>query len=219
MKLTIHLIGCFCFFIFQTQLSAQSRLAVSVGGSASFGGNFNTYNPVGRLAADLEWDKKLLGSLHVVTGLSTFGVGYSSSDSAFGSYRSKFKSQYVGIPVMARWNIGNRNFVYIDMGFIAYYLVSAHLSESIDKHGLIETYNGNIAPYLNQLFVGFKVQFGFSVSRFTFSDFFIYQFKGQETINDLSNHWGANVIQSTFLSSNGYSDFRAFGVKISYRIR
>ena len=76
-----------------------------------------------------------------------------------------------------------------------------------------------ILRLINRLFAGFKVQFGFSISRFTISDFFIYQFKGQETINNLADHWSPNVVQSTYLSSNGYSDFRSFGIKLSYRIR
>jgi hypothetical protein len=109
--------------------------------------------------------------------------------------------------------------MFVDMGFLPYYLANAHLSESTDKHGLIEHYDGNIAPYLNRLYVGFKVQFGFSINRFSIADFFIYQFKGQESISTLSDHWGLNAVQSTFLSSNGYSDFRAFGIKIGYRMR
>lgn len=215
------IIGICCALLFFTRniTIAQSKLTLSAGASASFGGSYITYNPVGRWSADLELDTKVMGSLHVVTGLSTFGVGYASTDSTFGSYTSTFKSQYVGVPVMARWNIGNRNFVYIDMGFLTYYLASAHLSESIDKHGLIQHYDGNITPYLNRLYVGFKVQFGFTLNRFSITDFFIYQFKGQETINSLADHWGLNAVQSTYLSSNGYSDFRAFGIKIGYRLR
>jgi hypothetical protein len=201
-------------------LNAQTRMFVSLGGSLSAGGNATTkFGVSGNLAGDVEWDKKVMGTLHVVTGISTFGVSYSSSNTSFGSYTSKFNAQYVGVPVMARWNVGNRNFLYLDMGLITYYLAYAKLTESIQKFGSTQTYSGNIAPYSNRLYIGFKVQFGFAINRLSISDFFIYQFKGQETINNLENHWGLNSQQSTYLISNGYSDFRVFGIKLSYRIR
>ncbi len=43
--------------------------------------------------------------------------------------------------------------------------------------------------------------------------------KGQQSINGLADHWGLNAQESTFLNSNGYSDFFIGGFKVGCRIR
>jgi len=203
------------------QLNGQSRVFLTVGGTYSLGGNFTTVlaSTPAYLSADLEVDKKVFGSLHLLTGITTFGVGYSSANESFGSLNSTFNARYVGIPLMARWNAGNRNSIYVDMGFVTYYLAYAHLTESISKFGTIREYDGNIAPYSNRLYEGFKIQFTFAFNRFIVSEYFMFQFKGQETISNLADHWGLNAQQSTYLISNGYSDFFLGGFKIGCRIK
>jgi hypothetical protein len=121
---------------------------------------------------------------------------------------------------MARWNVSNRNFYYIDLGFVASYLVQANLTESLDKfkNGNLSVYSGDVAPNLNRFYQVAKFQQTLVVNRFFFSVFFLFEFKGQNSLKDLSGHWGLNAQQSTFINSNGYSDFSAIGFKIGARI-
>ncbi len=213
----------FAFLLLATcrQTQAQSRVFVSFGGTTSIGGNFSTFFATVPTcwSADVEWDKKIIGSLHVVSGLSTIGVGYSASEDLFTPSDSEYKARYLAVPIMARWNVSNRNFMYVDLGINTLYLAEAHLHESKSKFGTLRDYEGNIAPYLNRFYQSAKFQFTFAVNRFTGSIFMIFQFKGQDTINNLPDHWGLNAQQSTFLNSNGYSDFFLGGFKLGCRIR
>jgi hypothetical protein len=202
---------------------AQSRMFVSAGVSTSLGGNLSTFSAkVPTLwSLDLEWDRKVMGSLYAVYGVSTFGVGYSTTHDLFAPSDSKYSARYISVPLMARWNVGNRNFLYIDFGINTLYLAKAHLHESYQKFSYVgfQDYDGNIGPYLNRFYQTLKFQETFAANRFTLSLYVIAQLKGQNTVNNLSDHWGLNVQQSTFLNSNGYSDFYLLGFKLGYRIR
>src|SRR5579859_171685 len=116
---------------------AQTRYFVSLGGTTSFGGNTSTFFakvPIS-WSLDLEIDKKVFGSLYVVTGLSSFGIGYTASKSLFTPSSSEYSARYVCVPLMARLNVGNRNFFCLDFGLNTMYLVQANLHESQDKFG------------------------------------------------------------------------------------
>ncbi len=205
------------------QSSAQYRVFISSGFTQSYGGNLGTFLKASPAVwfADVEIDRKVFGSLHLVSGLSSYGVGYSSTKNIFGAANSDYQARFFAVPIMARWNMGNRNFYYIDFGIFASYLVQAKLTESLDKfgNGNISVYSGDIAPHLNRFFQVAKFQQTFTFNRFMFSVFFLFEFKGQHTLKDLSGHWGLNAQQSTFINSNGYSDFYAYGLKIGCRIR
>lgn len=203
--------------------SAQSRMFASAGISTSLGGNISTFTakvPT-MWSLDVEWDRKVMGSLYAVYGVSSYGVGYSTTHDLFAPSDSEYSARFISVPLMARWNVSNRNFLYIDFGVNTSYLVQAHLREAYQKFSNVgfETYDGNIGPYLNRFYQTLKFQETFAVNRFTFSLYVIAQLKGQNTINNLSDHWGLNVQQSTFLNSNGYSDYFLLGFKLGCRIR
>src|SRR5258708_6408119 len=127
MKSLLRSFSYVLLFIFAADDSfAQSKLFGSVGGAYTLGGNFTTtLATAGGWTLDLEWDKKVMGTLHVVSGLSVFSVGYDSKNTSFGSNTSKFNADYIALPIMARWNAANRNFINLDMGFVTYYLAYA----------------------------------------------------------------------------------------------
>jgi len=216
----IFLVAC-VFFILIVKTQAQTRYFVSLGGTTSFGGNTSTFYAKVPFSwsADLEIDKKIFGSLYLVTGLSSYGIGYTASKDIFTPSSGEYSARYICVPLMARWNVGNRNFLYVDFGFNTMYLAQAHLRESQDKFGTSRSYEGDIAPYMNRFYQSIKFQETFAFNRFSFSLFMIAQFKGQQTINNLADHWGLNAQQSTFLNSNGYSDFFIGGLKLGCRIR
>lgn len=203
--------------------SAQSRMFVSTGISTSLGGNLSTFTAKvpAVWSLDVEWDRKVMGSLYAVYGIGTYGVGYSTTHDLFAPSDSEYSARFISVPVMARWNVSNRNFLYIDFGINTSYLVQAHLREAYQKFSNVgsQSYDGNIGPYLNRFYQTLKFQETFAVNRFTFSLYLIAQLKGQNTINNLSDHWGLNVQQSTFLNSNGYSNYFLLGFKLGCRIR
>ena len=71
------------FFVLISEMcaNAQARAFLSVGTTQSFGGNLATYfaKSPSPWMIDLEVDKKVMGSLYVVSGLSSYGVGYSAT--------------------------------------------------------------------------------------------------------------------------------------------
>jgi hypothetical protein len=213
-------VACILIIEFGTAL-CQNRYFIALGGSTSFGGNTSTFEAKVPFSwsADLELDKKVFGSLYVVSGLSSYGVGYTASKGFFTPSSSEYSARYICIPLMARWNIGNRNFIYIDFGLNTMYLAQAHLHESLDKFGVTREYDGNIAPYMNRFYQSIKFQETFAFNRFSIGIFMVAQFKGQQAIHNLADYWGLNAQQSTFLNSSGYSDFFIGGFKLGCRIR
>ena len=202
-------------------VQGQYRTFVSVGLTRSFGGNLNTFlstSPTQWLV-EVEVDRKAFGAFYLVSGLSSYAVGYSSTSNFFGPADSDYTGRFLAVPILARWNIGNRNFFYVDAGIVISYLANAKLKETLYKFGNAETCSGDITPYLNRLYQIFKFQETLAFNRFTISVFFMLEFKGQNTINNLADHWGFNAQQSPFINSSGYSDFYAFGMKVGCRIR
>jgi hypothetical protein len=199
---------------------AQSRIYVSAGTSISLGGNISTVfaSSPAQLYADVEWQKKMAGSISFVTALSTFGVAYSNDETAFGS-QSVFKATYVAVPLMLRWNFGNKNTMYLDAGLQPQYLAKAHLQETLDKFGAARNAEGDITAYSNRLYVAAKFQFSVAINRLMLSMFIISPFSGQQSVSGLADHWKLNQQQSTYLLSNGYSDYYLFGFKAGVRIK
>lgn len=199
----------------------QYRTTISVGTTRSLGGNLNTYisHSATPWILDVEVDRKAFGSFYLVSGLSSYGVGYSSTSNFFGPADSDYSARFLAVPILARWNIGNRNTWYIDFGLVVSYLADAKLKETAYKFGNAQTYSGDITPYLNRFYQVLKFQETFAFNRFTISIFFLLELKGQSTINNLADHWGLNAQQSTFINSSGYSDFSLLGLKAGCRIR
>jgi len=208
-------------FVFVTGFaSAQSRIYISGGISTSLGGNLATFDATHPAAwsADLEWQKKLAGSVSVVTGISAFNVSYVNDSTTFGSV-SKFNAIYVGVPLIARWNFGNKNLFYMDLGFQPYYLVDAHLTESVIRFGDVRTVDADITSYSTRLYASIKFQQVFAFNRVILAIYIVFPFAGQSPVGNLADHWPINLQNSTYLLSNGYSDFFIFGLKTGIRIK
>lgn len=199
---------------------AQSRVRVGLGFSSSTGGSLATYfaSSPATLFAEIEYEKRLAGSISLVTGATFFGAGYVTEESSFGS-ASKFNASYIGVPMLMRFNFGNKNLACMDFGLQPYYLVNAQLEESITKFGEQRTYSGNITEYSNRLYVGLRFQGLYMINRIMLGFVITTPFSGQTTISTLSSHWPLNQQQSTYLGSNGYSDFFMYTFKVSYRIK
>jgi len=200
---------------------AQSRLYISGGMSGSFGGNINTLlakERFGHSCIDLEWDRKMMGSFHSLIGLSYFRVGYFSEEDSFGSM-SRFRGDYMAMPVLLRFNVADRNQIYLDAGPSPYYLLNANLEEGITRFGVFESNSANITRYSNRFYMAFRFQVTIALGRFTFSEVIMWQGECNPSTKDLANHWFLNSQESTYLLSRGYSDFMLFGFKVGMRLK
>jgi hypothetical protein len=204
---------------------AQSKIYVAGGLSNVFGtganlvlGDENYGGKFSYFAFDVEYQKRIIGSFNAVGGISVFTAGYNATDNSF-SANSKFDATYIAIPLMARWNVGNLNYVYIDLGPMPYYLVKAHLKESVVRFNQNYTVEGDITQYSNRFYYAFKFQFLVLINRFYFGMYAITPPKGQSTLKDLEGHWGLNAQESTYLLSNGLSDYSILGLKLGVRIK
>lgn len=206
---------------------AQSKIYVAGGVSNVFGSGVNIIlGEEGSLfkfnypVFDAEYQTRVVGSFSFVTGVSAFTAGYKTTDDSFSS-ASEFRATYVGIPFMARWNAGNKNYLYLDFGMMPFYLARAHLKESFDKFANNDpvVVEGNITQYSNRFYYAFKFQMLVLMNRFYAGIYFIAPSNGQSTLKDLDEHWGLNSQQSTYLLSNGFSDFSMMGIKAGIRIK
>jgi hypothetical protein len=205
----------------------QSKMYVSGGMSNVFGSGVNIFlGEEGSLfkfnypTFDAEYQTRVIGSFNFVTGLSFVSAGYETTDDSFSS-ASEFSAMYVGVPLMARWNTGNKNYLYLDFGMMPLYLARARLKESFDKFANNEpvVVEGNITEYSNRFYYAFKFQMLILVNRFHVGLYLITPSKGQSTLKGLDGHWGLNSQQSTYLLSNGFSDFSIMGFKAGVRIK
>jgi hypothetical protein len=207
--------------IVHVNLFAQSRLYLSAGVAGNAGGPFyccKDYQQLfGHPVVDLEADTKIVGALHFLTGISYYQVRFSSDDRFFGS-AIEYQGHYLAVPLMARLNYRNRNFLYGDFGVNPYYILHADLKESIYQWDGAKTVEGTISPYMNRLNISLKVQGTLAFNRILASVFFIQPFGGQPLSKDLNEHWGLNKQQSTFLQNDDVQGF-VFGFKAGYRLR
>jgi hypothetical protein len=215
-KLATGILFCFLAVV----AHSQSRIYVSGGITTSLGGNISTVfsDSPGQFYADVEWQKKMAGSISFVTGVSMFNTAYSNEDTGFGS-QSTYKGTYVAVPLLIRWNFGNKNSMYLDFGLQPQYLAKAHLQESLVKFGTIRNAEGDITAYSNRLYLASKFQFSVAINRLLLSMFITTAFSGQQSVKGLEDHWALNQQQSTYLLSNGYSDYYVFGLKAGVRIK
>lgn len=178
--------------------------SITVGGyydNRTFG-KYNTF--------DLQIEKRLFGSLYLVSGCSFFQSGYSWSGDYFSS---QLKNTYVGVPVLLRFNFYNANLYYFDGGFMGSYLLSANLVETYNQNRA----SGDISSYLSRFSSSYMVQFSVVINRFVLTMYSIIKVQGSSS--DFSDQWELPRNQSVFLIYWREFYFEAQGIKISYRLR
>ncbi len=222
-KNKIICIPLLCILLSTSHAFSQSKLYISGGVSTIFGSGANIFLgsdfalKFNYKTLDVEYERRVIGSFSFLTGASLFNNGYQTTDDTFSSL-SEFKATYVAIPLMARWNVGNRNIYYLDFGLSPYYLTNAHLTESITRFGSTLTVAGDITPYSNRFYYASKIQMLVLLNRFSIGGYFLFPAKGQSTLKGLEGNWGLNNQQSTYLLSNGFSDYQIIGFKAGWRI-
>ncbi|MFC2124876.1 hypothetical protein ACFLU5_08700 [Bacteroidota bacterium] len=209
------------FVIIQHNTYSQSRLYVTAGLTGSSGGPYYLFKDYkkrfGYEYVGIEWEERIVGSLYLLTGLSYYGMGYTSEDRFFGS-AIEFRGSYVSLPLLARWNIKNWNTLYLDLGLSPSYLVHAHLEESIMKWDYPKSVVGDVTPHLNRLYIYSQLQGTIAIKRFLITGFIMLPFEGQITVKDLEENWGLNKQESTYLLNSDYLG-RVYGFKIGFRVK
>lgn len=217
----------FLMLIASIPTRSQSKIYIAGGLSNVFGSGVNIF--LGEEGStfqfnypvlDVEYQTRVIGSFNFTTGLSVVTAGYNATDDSFSS-ASEFNATYVGVPLMARWNAGNKNYLYLDFGMMPLYLARAHLTESFDKFSNNDpvVVEGNITEYSNRFYYAFKFQMLILMNRFYVGLYLVQPSKGQSTLKGLDGHWGLNSQQSTYLLSNGFSDYSIMGFKAGVRIK
>src|SRR5688572_15348578 len=83
---------------------AQTRIYAFAGVSGNSGGPYACCKEYTKLfgygVLDLELEKKMAGSFNLLSGISLYGVGFSSVDKLFGS-AIEYKGTYIAVPIMA----------------------------------------------------------------------------------------------------------------------
>lgn len=201
--------------------SGQSRIFISAGSATSLGGTIDTFLASNRTAPtiDAEYEKKIIGAMSVLTGASWYGVGYQYDGTGFASNTSSFRAYYLAAPIMARWNMFNKNMFHLDFGIVTSWMAQAHLTENYTRFGFPQKADGDIAAYSNRLLIGAKFQETILLNRFTLTLYYMVTFKGQNTVKNLPEHWPLNQQQSPYLQSNGYSDYSMLGFRVGLRLK
>jgi hypothetical protein len=219
----------FISFLLFSKTAAQTRFYISVGTNSNVeyvtepnfnlgfsnnaittGGHFDDQSFGKYNMFDVHLEKRLFGSLYLVTGGSYFQTGYSWSGDFFSS---ELKSSYAGIPLLLRFNLYNANVYYLDMGFLGTYLLKAKLTETYDQ----DRASGNIARHLTRFSPSYLFQFNVVINRVVLTAYSIIKVPG--TADDFSSDWELSRNQSVFLIYWREYYFKAGGLKLSYRLR
>ena len=96
--------------------------------------------------------------IHTAIGISYFRTGYFIEENAFG-IREPISWQLHRAAVVARHNIANKNYMYVDVGLNPFYLASATLEEGITEFGQFRSVKADITRYSGRLFIGYRFQF------------------------------------------------------------
>ena len=202
----------------------QSRWYVSAGvANVWVFGNLDTWADKKFFAfehksGNFQYERRLIGSLNALTGVTVFNAGYETSSFFLGA-RSKFNAVFVAVPAMVRWNVTNKNALYIDFGILPTYLINAHLKESIYEFGQIETVKGNITKYCDRISFATRLQMTVPFNRFHFAIYLQTPLTPQSGVKGLDKHWGLNSQESTYLQINGFSEYLILGINVGLRVK
>jgi hypothetical protein len=211
--------GCF-----HSSVRGQSKIHVAAGlADVTVFGTLSTLTDKGLFefkykSLHLQYEKRMVGSLNALTGLSVYTAGYETSSFFFGS-QSKFQGIFVSVPLMVRWNMGNKNAFYLDVGLMPIYMANGYLKESVYRFNSLYTVEGNITKYSDRFSFGTKFQMTVPFNRFHFALYLQTPLSNQSSIKGLEKHWRLNSQQSTYLLADGFSDYIMMGVNLGVRIR
>jgi hypothetical protein len=213
------LMWCLATFAF-----GQSKIHVAAGlADVTVFGSLSTLTDKGLFefkykTVHLQYEKRIVGSLNALTGLTVFTAGYETSSFFFGA-KSKFQGIFVSVPLMIRWNMGNKNAFYLDVGLLPIYMANAHLKESVYRFNSLYAVEGNITKYSDRFTFGTKFQMTVPINRFHFALYLQTPLSSQSSIKGLEKHWKLNSQQSTYLLSDGFSNYMIMGINLGVRIR
>lgn len=227
------IILAFISLLLVSRTPAQTRFYISVGTNSNVeyitepnfnlgftnktittGGHFDEQSFGKYKMFDVHLEKRLFGSLYIVTGGSYFQAGYTWSGYVDGNYfSSKMRSAYAGVPLLLRFNLYNANVYYIDMGFLGTYLLKANLSEIYHQ----DRASGDITSSLTRFSPSYLFQFNIVVNRFVVTAYSVIKVPG--TSDDFSDDWELSRSQSVFLIYWREYYLKAGGLKLSYRLR
>ena len=176
-----------------------------------------SFSQTSYLSASIEYEKRAIGAINFLTGLSFLSATYELT-SVFAEIESKYRGNFVLLPLMARWNVKNKNFCVADVGIMPFYLLDANLNETTLKFGNPYNVHGDITRYSKRLYFAYKFQLSFLINRFSAGLFLMIPFKNQNALDGLEDHWGLNAQQSPYIGSNGFSDFYSVGLRVGVRL-
>lgn len=169
------------------------------------------------MSAGIEYERRLAGAFNFITGLSASSLSYHQIPDQVVN-RSSFRATFISLPLLARWNAGNKNVWMADAGLISLFLANAFLDESTVKFGNPVNVRGDITGYSQRLLFAYRFRLSFLINRFSAGLFLTLPLKGQSTIKDLQSTWGLNSQQSPYIGSNGFSNFYYMGINVGVRI-
>lgn len=202
-----------------TEFTAGPNLGLGLNNNSFSVGSFEEEKTFGKyLRADLNFEKRLYGTLYWVSGLSFHQTGYKyrfQGNTTF--FTSDLKSSFLSVPLLLRFNYQNKHMAYLDIGLAVNYLVNADLRESVNQTAAYAAAHDNIASHLSRFSTSFYWQVSLVINRFVVAVYAAEKASGSS--KDFSREWGLERDQSYYLLYFRDYHFKSQGVKISYRIK
>jgi len=175
----------------------------------------------------IEAQIKVISASNILTGLNfyqtNFGAGPYFDDERYGivvfDKDFEYKANYIGVPILYRLNYKNRNFLFLDLGWVPSYLLRGNLRESVIGTGINMTGDFDITRYSQKFILPFKIQLSIAYQKFTFTSFMMRLNESNVIPETFVNNWPVSPQFSTYYASKGMTKFRIIGFKIGYRIK
>jgi hypothetical protein len=177
--------------------------------SISLGSYTTEYNWGKYLRCDLTIEKRFFGPYYWLTGLKMNQTGYHYAESV---YTSNLRNTYLSAPLLARINLNNSNSIYLDLGLLENYLVSANLKESYQQ----TSESKNIASDMSRFSTCLYFELGVAFRRISLHMFI--QSKSFGLSKDFSKDWGLDRNRSLFLLYYQHYYWKSNGLMLTYRI-
>lgn len=220
------LLIAFLFFCFSSSAQTSSRLFLQAGLGLS--GNTLAYKGT-NLKPSIEFgvDKRIVGSIYVYAGINYYQTLHEvDTETAFsGTVYSEFDRSVIGLPILLRYSVGNRNLFYTDFGILPTYLLKANLRESGEAfdYNIFQFVNkedeGDITEYLNRFNFSFRFAQTINYQRFQFVlSVDIPVASGRSSTGNLQENWALGT-SSNFIANGGFINSAFIAFKFGYRLK
>jgi hypothetical protein len=198
------------------QTLAQNRMYLTLSGGVAIGlADERAFSYAPGPAYGFTWtsESRISGSLYSLIGLGLEYTDNQSREDVY--YQSSVQQTNLNIPLLLRFNTGNANRVYMDIGVVPSYMLRCNLLET-GSYG--ESFTGEVSSLVSPIRMGLLL--GSTISFGVFNIGWQLNWKQIDgNTSELAKKWADAGSNSTFVANGGNSHAVIFSLNTGIRIK